>query len=116
MARQVAQFGTLAIGNSKAIAGRLMEARQRAAGLLRASLISCERDAAGRRGLPQTDAVCWEVAQLEAALAVLCQGRPAATESKEELLHRRDAEVFFEAQLGEAPQRRMLKEHMELAR
>lgn len=112
MAAQAVKFGTQAIGSQAAIAARLLSARQRAAGLLSQELRDCERDAAQGRGLPNTPAVSWEVERIREAIAALCQARPLV-ETQEQAMHRREAAAFFEEQ---EPRRKMLREHLELAR
>jgi hypothetical protein len=109
-------FGTLAVGSGDAIAGRLLSARQRASALLRQAVIDAERDSCYGRGLPKRRDVAWEARQIREAIALLCQPRPEP-ESNEELFRRRSAARDFEEleQEGE-PGRRMLKEHLELAR
>jgi hypothetical protein len=101
-----------AIGTQGALCGRMVAARQRAAALLRQTLIDCERDASagiwGGTG-DGTVALRWEREKVEQAIELLCTSRPVRL-SQEEKAWARDAGE----QLG--TERKMLREHLELCR
>jgi hypothetical protein len=106
--------GGFGVGTNVEIARRLRALRNRTAGGITAGLREAAADS--RNWDSTTDpALVHERACLEAARDLLLQAAPTR-ESKDERIHRRDAERFYEEQECDSPPRRMLKEHLELAR